>query len=83
MFSEAVTLLQSLSLPTEQREYLSFCHIALVINATAPAMEVSLSNRDFTPLDVICSDKPTEAILQLQLGRDNPSWCHIGGGKSC
>lgn len=70
-------------LATEQCVYLSFCHIALVINATAPALEVSFSNGDFTPLDVICSDKPTEAILLLQLGRDNPSWCHITGGKSC
>lgn len=70
-------------LATEQCVYLSLCLIALVINATAPALEVSFSNRDFTPLDVICSDKPTEAILLLQLGRDNPSWCHITGGKSC
>lgn len=33
--------------------------------------------------DVICSDKPAEAILQLQLGRDNPSRCRIRGRKSC
>lgn len=50
--------------------------MALIINATAPAMEVSNSNRGFTPLDVICSAKPAEAILQLQLGRDNLSWRH-------
>lgn len=56
---------------TELCTYRSFCHEALVIKASAPAKSTRESQSafqtgDFTPLDVICSDKPAEAILQLQ-----------------
>lgn len=55
--------------------------VTLIMEATARAAEVSLSERDSIPSDVITADKRTKAILQLQLRGDNPSWCHIGSGE--
>lgn len=81
-FSKAAHFIPAPVLPPTWIDLCLFCFfVGAVINSVLSPTEVGLLQKDFSRLDVICYDKPTEAILQLQMGRDNPSWCHIRGRK--